>query len=232
MASMPAELLAIAALVLSVSSFAYTWFKDRSQNRRWDALNLARFAVRDLEFVSWRELTANEYQATTFGYPDPFVTASPGASLLDGAVRVPVAVAAYSKRSIGETALLGITVAEVRAEIAKRGLAFDEYVFTKHYRLQFALENVGPTAAHDVVVDVRAVDDGQVLSELAQPSGAAYAPGEKFWSVLPFSTSIDRPFPRQLSLTINVSYQDTHGNEHRVSHLFSYDRSVGAFRKM
>jgi hypothetical protein len=228
---MSAEPLAIAALVLSLSSFAYTWFKDRNQNSRWDALNLARFAVRDLEFVSWRELSASEYQATTFGYSDPFVTASPGAGILGGAVRVPVSVAAYDKKGTGETALLGITVPDVRAEIVKRGRSLDEYLLTKHYRLQFALENVGSTSAHDVFVEVTALEDGQVLGELTQPSGAAYAPGEKFWAVLPLTTSIDQPFPHQLTVKLNVSYRDTHGNRHRVSHLFSYDRSVGTFRR-
>lgn len=228
---MSADPLAIAALTLSVGSFVYTWAKDRAQNRRWDALNLARFAVRDLEFLTWCELTLPEYRSTNFGYADPFVTAWPGAGALSGAARVPVAITAYEIGATPETGIVGITVGEVQKAIIDRGDDPDNYVLMKRYQIQFALENVGSTAARNVIVSIAAANGNEPIGELRQPSGTEYVPGEKFWSVFPFATPLDSPFPRDLQLKVRVEFADVHEKHQSASYSFSYDRAVGTFRR-
>ena len=224
----------LVALTLSTLSFWYAWRKDREHNRRWDALNLARFAIKNLQFQSWRELPLADAQALDWGYRDVFMVSSVDVSgLIDSAkVRIPVGIVAYNETyGILETRP-AITASELRDELARRKLPEADWRILKRIRIIFRAENIGSTSATDVAISAEVRDQSVQIAKIPplEPQSSV-APGEFTWSFLEWSMPLASTFPEILVLHIGIKFRDTHGRRHEVTFAYIFDRTVGGFRR-
>lgn len=64
----PKVAISLLALVVSIVSLIWTLANQWNQNKKWDALNLAKIEVSDQGFVIWKELSEEQIRLMKWGY--------------------------------------------------------------------------------------------------------------------------------------------------------------------
>ena len=64
----PKVILSLFALLISSVSLIWTLANEWEQNRRWDNLNSANIAIKEVKMTKWKELTKDEAMKTHWGY--------------------------------------------------------------------------------------------------------------------------------------------------------------------
>jgi len=230
-----AQVLAILALGLSTLSLVYTLFKDREQNRRWDALNLARFVVRDLRFDAWREINQQQFAEMEWGYDQPYalaVTSDDGVIDINR-LRIPVAIIAVDVETQATVGIPAISVKEIKDELERR-ITKSEGAFAlfKMLQISFVIENAGSTSANGFET-LLVVSDGRLtLADRKDAMSTSLAPAERVKRSIAWTMQIDDPFPERLYLNIQVSFMDSHRRRQRVLFCYEHDWRAPGFERL
>jgi hypothetical protein len=221
------------AFVLAVLSFVYTYFRDRSQSKRWDALNLARVLIRNLRLACWKTVTRSEFDRIQWGYSDIL-----GISSVDQSgnmdidhIGLPIQVLALTHAGKPIPGTNATSVAELTSILRKNGIDPSSVEFQKLLRIVFLLVNSGGTTAKDIVVEVFS-SDIEVNGKTQQRSEiGSLQTGEETWSMTNLRFPLEEDLPDQFHLTIHYSYADIGDNRHDHTFYYVLDKSVGAFRR-
>jgi hypothetical protein len=230
----PSLAVSTVALSLSLCGFLYTWRKDREQNRRWDSLNLARFSVRNLRFMTWREIDTDECHSIDWGYPDVYTASAISESgVIDSEkVKVPVGIVAYHPLRGLLDSKPAITTAEMKMELVKRKLDPAEWKLMKRIKVIFSVENVGSTTAYAVSILAEIRDRSIVIAALPTSEvQSSVGPGELSWSFLEWSMPLESLFPPFLALKVDIRFRDAHGVDRSASFQYQFERTLGSFRR-
>jgi len=221
------------AFVLSVLSFVYTYFRDRAQTKRWEALNLARVVVRNLRLACWKTVTRSEFDRIQWGYSDIL-----GISSVDESgnmdidhIGLPIQVVFLTHAGKPITGTNATSVAELTSILQKNGIDPSTVEFHKLLRIVFQLVNSGGTTAKNIVLEVFS-SDAEVNGKTPQRSEIGFfEPDEQTWSMTNLRFLLEEDLPDQFHLTIHYSYADIRDKRH--DHTFHYvlDKSVGTFRR-
>ena len=227
------EFVSALALVLSILSFVYTYFRDRLQNKRWNSLNVARIVVRDLRLASWKVVPKTEFEKMDWGYPDFMgiaVTDQFGDMDIDH-LRLPIKVEAISKSDSIIRGTNCIRVAELLALLQKNHVDLSLIEVYKLIRVVFVLVNSGSTVANDLTIDVSSADV-ESSAQYSQPTNhGSLQPGEQTWSIVNLRFALDELLPQQFHLTISFSFMDLNSKLHRQSYNYILEKSTGTFRR-
>jgi hypothetical protein len=228
-----ASLIALIALLFAVANFIYVYFKDKENNRRWDAMNLARIVIRNLRLQTWREMTREAFLATNWGYSDAFaiIPTDDSGLLQHNKHLASAAIVAYRQDGTPFEGPNAITVQELIGFITARHENPQDYHFFKLFRVVFALENNGVTAASDVEIEVTFHDAQLSLTGPAAGPPQTLQPGELTWTAANINFELDERLSRDVRIDIGVSFSDINSNRHRFTNSYSFDRPTGAFRR-
>jgi hypothetical protein len=227
------EFVSALALVLSVLSFVYTYFRDRLQNRRWNALNVARIAVRDLRLASWKVVPKTEFDKIDWGYPDFMgiaVTDQFGDMDIDH-LRLPIKVEAMSKSGGIILGTNSICVPELLAVLQKNQIDISDIDVYKMIRVVFVLVNSGSTVAHDLTVDVSSTDVDASTQHSEPSKHGSLQPGEQTWTLVNLRFALEELLPPQFHLTISFSFVDVNAKLHRHGYNYILEKGTGTFRR-
>jgi hypothetical protein len=221
------------AFVLSVLGFVYTYFRDRSQSKRWDALNLARIVIRDLRLASWKTVSRAEFGRIQWGYSDILGISSvdeTGNMDIDH-IRLPIQVVALTNAGALISGTNAISVPELTSILRKNRIDPAGVEFHKLIRIIFVMVNSGGTVANDIDLAVSSSHVEATGQNLQRFEIGSLEPGERTWSMTNLRFPLEETLPDQFHLTIRLSYADISDKRH--DHTFNYvlDKSVGTFRR-
>lgn len=188
----PKVVISILALLVSIISVIWTLANQFDQNRRWDALNIAKVEFKEAKFYIWREMTKEEALKTQWGY-EPLIVGSPEAwnkltlpyflQLRDMATGV---VVPHTNPVF--------TVGEAEAEARRVGFNSPVVLF-RAFRPVFIFENGGKTEATDcnIQVSIKLGDD------VWKPAFASNAPVR-----IPVAQSVNVSFDFAVPLQVAI----------------------------
>ena len=228
-----ASLIAFIALLFTIANFIYVYLKDKENNRRWEAMNLARIVIRNLRLQTWRELTRETFLTTKWGYDDAFAVIPVddlGLMQHDKYLASAAIIAVRSDSSVfdGPNA---ITVQELTSQIIARDDDPRNYQFLKLFRVIFALENTGTTAASDMEIQVSLHDGESTITGPTTGSPQTLQPGELTWTTSNIRMALNERLSSKFRLDISISFIDINQKKHRFKNSFLFDRSTATFRR-
>ena len=215
------------AILISLASFYYTYTSQREQNKRWDALNLARIELIEQGFLVWKELSEHDASSVNWGYEPTLVQLIEGRkyrgryqllnslSLIDIDTKTTIANSTH-----------GYTLSDAVRELQRLGLFGNNRVdIMRQYQMAFDLKNMGAAEATNMRVNVSVSSSIPGLNgELVQSDqDLNIPPNGTFNAPVHFFVPRNQTLKDTLTFTINVTYKRANG-EQAVQHIVSsYD---------
>lgn len=151
--------IAILAIGIAVASFVFSWWSRIDQNKKWDALNVARLDVTNLFFIGWTEIEAEKVKSIDWGYTPYWI------SHLEGRVHTSKGILLDKLvlwDNVANSKIKGsgsfLTVIECLAKARDLGLDEAKFSIRKHMKLHFDIHNSGSTVTKNVKVDVSKIN--------------------------------------------------------------------------
>ena len=226
-------LIAFVALLFTIANFVYVFQKDKQNKRRWDAMNLARIVVRNLRLQTWREMSRETFLATNWGFEDAFAIIPTDDTGLVQHQKYLASAAIIALRSDGTSfdAPHAITVQELICIIVARRDNPENYQFFKLFRVMFALENNGATAASELEVRVTFRDAESIVTDPTLGSPQTLQPGELTWTTANIRFDLNERLSNKMRIDIAISFKDIYSKKHQFTNSYSFDRATGTFRR-
>ena len=210
----PKVWIAILAVTISVIDLiALSWFRW-DQNRRWDALNIARVELSDVYLIAWEELDRNIAVNRNWGY-QPMIFSVIKDHVHTDRFRVYEELVLWDPtRNVRIPGSNGFhTLDESQAEIRRVGLGSEPATIFKRMQMQVDLKNAGSTVARDLKITVDLLDDGtgtrqtvfRSTSNVELLSGSSINVNMDIW--LPLQSTL----PISTQFHLNLSFVSIHG---------------------
>jgi len=200
--------IAILAVVISIIDFIFlSWFRW-DQNRRWDALNIARVELSEVYFIAWEEIDRQTALTRQWGYSPSLFSIVKDHVHTDKFRTYEELVLWDPNHNIKIPHSNGFhTLNDAPLEIHRLGLNPQNVLVFKHMQMQIDLKNAGGTLAQNVHISVDLLDDGSGSSKNIFKStskvdlfgGSSVNVNMDIW--LPIASSLPRPTRFHLDLS-------------------------------
>lgn len=206
----PKVILSLFALLISFVSLIWTLANQWEQNRRWDNLNSANIAIKEIRMVKWKELTLDEAKQTKWGY-DPSIYSS-GESF--NAFQIPYHLIA--RDSTTREKIKGVnpvfTIPQMDEELRRVGYT-NKVSITKLFKPFIIFENVGKTDASDLSIEIDAKLPNEDWKSAFKSNALISLPAsQKSNATFDVEFPIGALLPAALSIKIKLVYKDLHKN--------------------
>lgn len=217
---------AILAVVISIINFIFLSQFRWDQNKRWDALNIARVELSEVYFIGWEEIDRQTainrlwgYSPSVFSVVKNHVHTEKFLVLEELVLWDPI-----QNRKVTHSNGFHI-LSEAQLEMNRLGLAPQGTLVFKHMQLQVDLKNAGSTLAQDIQATLDILDDGTGMkksifkstSTVELFSGSSINLNTDIW--LPLTTALPRP----TRFHLNLIFTDIHGEKHERTIPIDYD---------
>ncbi len=154
------------ALAVALASFIYSWWSNKDQNKKWEALNAARIDVTNMYFVGWTEIDVQTARSTDWGY-SPMLFSHVANRVHSNKMRLLDKLILWDITSDSKIEEGGsnLTKEECLGKARELKLNNGEFQIKKYMQLHFDVKNTGSTLAEDVHVNVTLMDDGTGVSK-------------------------------------------------------------------
>lgn len=196
------------SLGISVFTFIYSLYNQSEQNRRWDIINLANPAIRDMKMVRRKQFQADVANRINWGYPTTMYREE-GTDV----IFLPYFLKIYDANSNQELngANPVFTMDEARAEATRLGFT-GSILVRKHLRAKFDIENIGKTEAKNFRALVEVKPPGQTWQTLPPLAPIqAFGPGVTVFYETSFSVSADTHTLGNVQFKFNFQFEDMNG---------------------
>ena len=224
----PKTAISLLALVIAIFSFIWTLANQWKQNKRWDALNLARIELEDEGFIVWKEMSNEEVLATKWGYePTIFQNIEERRYVQRYQMINCLAILDLNTRDRVPNSNIAFTLSEVEQEVARLGLLGkpERAATSKMYQIQFKLKNVGATRATEIRVGISVKSSSNGLNGdlfLSDQDVDIYPSGTMNASTI-FYLPVLENLPNPMNFLVNVTYKRVDGSKVDKSIPVTYD---------
>lgn len=206
----PKVILSLFALLISSVSLIWTLANQWEQNRRWDNLNSANIAIKEVKMTKWKELTKDEAMKTNWGY-DPSIYSSTETFDL---FQIPYHLVARDLTT--KEKVKGVnpvfTIPQIGEELKRVG--YNNKVFiTRLFRPRFILENMGKTDATDLSIEIDAKPPNEDWRNVFKANALVILSASQTSTVaFDVELPVEVPLPSALNFKVKLVFKDLHNN--------------------
>lgn len=224
----PKTAISLLLIVIAILSLIWTLANQWKQNKRWDALNLARIELEDEGFIIWKEMSKEEILSTKWGYePSIFQNIEERRYIQRYQMINCLAILDLNTRERVPNSAIAFTLSEVEQEVARLGLLGkpERAATSKMYQIQFKLKNMGATRATDMRVKISVKSSSNGLNGelfLSDQAVDLYPSGTMNASTI-FYLPVSENLPNPMNFNVNVTYKPVDGSTVDKSIPVTYD---------
>ena len=216
-------LISLLAFVLSCIALAWTFTNKMEEEQRWSTLNNAHLVLQDAKMLPAAKFSLADAAGKPWGYPPTLFNGD----LQNEALLYSVLMLRDAKSAKPlEAAHRVNTVDEATQEMARLNLTADQVVLARVLRAAFALQNIGRTMAHHVILTAEMQDPSAkdsswhpLASETLQSDiGPTQSRTARFDVPLPLDA-----LPKTLSFRLHAEYEDDSGKARTADLITTWD---------
>lgn len=214
----PKVAISLVALAISILSLIWTLANQWNQNKRWDALNLAKIELEDEGFIIWKELSKEEVLSTKWGYEPTIFQNIEDRRYTDRYQLLNcLALLDLGTNSRVPNSGIAFTLSEIEQEIIRLGLISkpEKAASSKMYQIQFKLKNMGATPATEIRVKISVESSLKGLNGdlfLSDQDVEVYPSGTMNATAI-FYVPVFEKLPDMMNFNVNVTYKRADGSK-------------------